>query len=59
METIKNSCGGKGCRIRIILPNDRKHLPFTAKVLRVRNDIPQILPLFGVSLDQMEVKKAA
>jgi len=50
---LKNSCGKKrGCSVTIILPNDRRFFDVSAKVLRERNDIKTLLPIFNVSLDK-------
>jgi len=46
MKTIKNSCNGKGCSIRVItLPNDSRAKPVLSKVYGARNDIQKILPI--------------
>lgn len=55
----ENSCGRRGCELRIILPYDGKPEPLHARVLQKRNDTKAVLSLPRLSLDQMEVKKAA
>ncbi len=43
MNKIKNSCGSKGCRIRIILPHDSGVKYVSSRVLQKANDTKKIL----------------
>jgi hypothetical protein len=41
---INNSCNGRGCKIRIILPNNGKLINASDEVYGKRYDIQKILP---------------
>ena len=53
MKVIKNSCGRRGCNVRILLPIDCKPKPVLSRVYGVGNDFAKVLPLLGLSLDKM------
>ena len=55
MSKIDNSCGSSGCKVRIILPNDRLVKRIPSRMLQVSHDTKEILPTPGVLLE----KKAA
>ena len=59
MEIIKNSCGRRGCELRIILPICRVSKYVSTKLLRTDGNIPKVLRTTGLSMDQVEEKKAA
>ena len=57
MKTIKNSCNGRGCSVRIILPNDGIAIIVHSKMYGARNDFPKVLPETNISLDTLVEKK--
>lgn len=59
MGEIENSCNNRGCRVRIILPFDRRVESLSAKMLRKRNDSKAVLYLVSLPLDKEPFKKAA
>lgn len=59
METIKNSCGSRGCKVRIILPHDSGVKSFSSRVLQGTNDTKKVLSMVNLPLDKAWSKKAA
>jgi len=57
MKVIKNSCGRRGCNIRILLPIDCKPKPVLSRVYGIGNDFAKVLFISSLSLDK--VAKAA
>ena len=50
---IKNSCNGRGCSIRIILPHDRRVVNIDSKMHGTWNDIQAVLRFTDVLLDKV------
>lgn len=57
MKTIKDSCNGKGCSVRIILPNDGIAIVIYSKMYGVRDDFSKVLPKANISLDTLVEKE--
>lgn len=57
MEYAKNSCGRRGCDVRVVLPNDGVFKHVYSRVLSVRNDTKKVLSLTQSSMDS--IKKAS
>ena len=53
MKEIKNSCNGRGCSVRIVLPNDSKPVVVYSKMFRKRNDIQKVLFVSDIILDKV------
>ena len=55
---VNSSCNGHGCGIRIInLPYGGISWTIHSGVYETRNDIQEVLPLAGISLDEKLEKK--
>lgn len=57
MKNVRNSCSGRGCSVRIILPNDGKSGEVFSKMHGRRNAIQALLPIFNIPLDKMASEK--
>jgi len=54
-----NSCGRRGCSIRIILPYFIKPSQVSARVLQIRNDTKAVLRTIKLPVDKVAQKKVA
>lgn len=59
MEKLENSCGKRGCNIRIILPRDSKPKHVIAEMLPVKRDSSKVLLMAKLPLDKVAQKAAA
>lgn len=55
---FRNSCGGQGCRISIILPHDSRIGAIFSRMSQISNDIQKVLPLANLPLQKKLAKKA-
>lgn len=59
MNLIKNSCGGRGCSVRIILPYSRISGNVHSRMFPISNDTKEILPIANTPIQTKAFKKAA
>jgi len=59
MKIIKNSCNGRGCSVRIILPNDGIAIIVHSKMYGARNDFSKVLSKTNISLDTLVEKEGS